>query len=230
MYKRQPFARLINNVEGGVVDLLRYAYASPANREPVSDSSKGYLRWPAGGLLVARVDGFQSAVILPPHVRHLSDIRISPEVAKTPQTIDRVLDLIRLSALWAGASLTGDPFAQYDRRAALRAMTMRIITILAGGRWAQLEEHGVHDDEYSFLQLQDGVGDDTYQRGLAAAIQQRIVGWLALEPAKRAEEFASVLAIYRHRTHVQPAEHRFAEFLLRLASDPSSLALSLIHI
>jgi hypothetical protein len=219
-----PFARLINNVERGAVELLRYAYASPANPEPVSDSSEERLRWPAGGLLLARVRGFQSAVILPPYVRHLGDIRILPYVANAPRTIDRVLKLIGLSALWAGASLTGHPFAQHDRRVALRALTMRLITTLAGGRWAQLEEHGLPDDEYSFRQLQEGVGDETYQKALAEAIQRRLVGWLAMEPAKRAEEFAGAVAIYRHRTRVQPTEHRFAEFLLRLASDPATLA------
>ena len=101
---------------------------------------------------------------------------------------------------------------------------MRLVAILAGGRWAQLEEHGLRDDQYSFRQLQEGVGDETYQKALAEAIQRRIVGWLALEPTKRAEEFAGAVAIYRHRTTVQRTEHRFAEFLLRLASDPATLA------
>ena len=179
-----PYARLVNNVESRAIELLRYAYASPANPEPVSDSSEERLRWPAGGLLLARVEGFQSAVILPPYVRHLGDIRISPYVANAPRTIDRMLELIRLSALWAGASLTGHPFAQHDRRVALRALTMRLVALLAGGRWAQLEEHGLPDDQYSFRQLQEGLGDETYQKALAEAIQRRIVGWIALEPPK----------------------------------------------
>jgi hypothetical protein len=39
-----PFARLINNVESGAIEVLRYSYASPANPEPVSNSSEERLR------------------------------------------------------------------------------------------------------------------------------------------------------------------------------------------
>jgi hypothetical protein len=83
---------------------------------------------------------------------------------------------------------------------------MRLIATLAGGRWAQLEEHGLPDDEYSFRQLKKGVGDDTYQKALAAAIQRRLVGWLVLDPTKRVQEFAAAMVIYRHRTTVQPTQ------------------------
>ena len=51
-----------------------------------------------------------------------------------------------------------------------------------------------------------------------------MVSWEALEPAKRAVEFAAVLGTNKNRTTVDRTQHRFAELLLRLASDPATLA------
>lgn len=100
---------------------------------------------------------------------------------------------------------------------------MRAVTAFSGGRWNHLEESGLRDDQYSFGKLLEGLRDDAYQKGLGEAIQRRVVGWMALEPMKRAEELAGVLAIYHHRTKVKRLDHRFTEFLLRLASDPATL-------
>ncbi len=218
-----PYARLINISESSSIEVTRYEFSSPAEAVPVAAVSETPYRWPAGGLLRAQINRFESSVIMPPHVRDLVDLRVSSHVADGPRTVEHVLSLVGLSALWMSASLSGDPFAHHDRRTALRALTSRVVSIPAGTRWAQLEERGARDDQFSFQQLQDTVGDETYQKALAAAIRRRVVSWQALEPTKRAEEFAAVLATFRHRTLVDRIEWHFAEFLLRLASEPATI-------
>jgi hypothetical protein len=218
-----PYARLINNTEGSSIEVTRYEFSSPATAVPLPPNSEAPYRWAAGGLLRARINNFESSVILPPFVRDLADLRVLSHVTDGARTCDHVLSLVGLSALWRSASLSGDPFAHHDRRTALRALTSRIVSIPAGTRWAQLEERGARDDQFSFQQLQDTVGDDTYQKALAAAIRRRLLSWQALEPAKRAEEFAAVLSTFKHRTLVDHAEWHFAEFLLRLASEPATI-------
>jgi hypothetical protein len=222
-----PYARLINNVDSGTTKLTRYEFVAPAEAIPVDSGAETSLRWPAGGLLRARVNDFEASVILPPHVRDLTDLRetrVVPQVAVGPRTPERVEQLIALSNVWTSASLPGDSFAHHERRAVLRTLTARLVSIMAGGRWAQLEERGARDNEFAFQRLKIGVGEEAYQQGIAEAIQRRVVGWEALEPGQRAVEFAAVLGTFKHRTAVERAGQRFAELLLRMASEPGTLA------
>lgn len=219
-----PHARLINNTESSSIEVTRYEFSSPAEAAPVAAASEAPYQWPTGGLLRARINNFESSVILPPHVRDLADLRASSHVPDGPRTVDHMLSLVGLSSLWTSASLSGDPFAHHDRRTALRALTSRIVSIPAGTRWAQLEERGARDDQFSFQRLQDSVGDEYYQKALAAAIRRQVASWQDLEPAKRAEEFAAVLSTFKRRTLVDRIEWHFGEFLLRLASEPATIA------
>jgi len=221
-----PYARLINNAESNSVEVDQYEFESPAKAVRVPTTPDLEIRWPAGGLLRARISDFEASVILPPHVRDLDDLRrtkVSPLVAAGSRTADQAYRLIRLSALWASASLPANPFADSERRAVLRAFTSHLVSMIAGARWSQLEEHGAREDEYSFQQLQTGVGEESYQEALAEAIHRRLLGWEVLEPTKRAEEFAAVLATFKHRTLVEHTDERFGEFLLRLASQPATI-------
>jgi hypothetical protein len=218
-----PFARLINNTEGIPLEVRRYDFASPAEAVPVDQLPGEPIRWSSGGLLRASIPDVEASVVLPPHIQHLTDLRVSSFVADKPRTPDQVLELIRLATLWTAASLSGDPFAQRDRRTALRAITSRIVSMICGTRWAQLEDRGSQSDEFAYVELQDGVGSDTYQQDLAQAISRRLLGWKSLDPAKRAEDFTAVLSAFNHRTKVARTEIHFAEFLLRLASEPASV-------
>lgn len=216
-------AWLIDNTDSGQAEVTRHGFATPAQAERVALDLDGRLRWPEGGLLRAGVREFESSVILPPHVRHPGDL-VTPRVPAGPRAAETVLNLTELAATWASASLPGDPFAQYERQAVLRAITSRLASDIAGARWVRIEEQGARGDEYSFRQLQRGVGEETYQRNLAAAIRGEIAGWQALNPHDRATEFAAVLSRFSHWTRVGTADWRFAEFLLRLASDPGTVA------
>jgi hypothetical protein len=224
--RQGPFARLINNAESSSIELEQYEFASPAQAVPMTPTPDAAVRWPAGGLLHARIGGVEASVILPPYVRDLDDLRrtrVSPQITAGSRTPDQAGRLIRLAALWASASLPADPFAENERRAVLRAFSSHLVSMIAGARWSQLEEHGAREDAYSFNQLRNGVGEESYQRALAEAIQRRVLGWEALEPGERAEEFAAVLAAFKNRTSVERTDVRFAEFLLRLASEPASI-------
>jgi len=217
---------LINNAESNSTELDQRAFVSPAEAVPMTATPDAVVRWPAGGLLRARISDFEASVIVPPYVRDLDDLRrtrVSPVIATTSRTLDQVSRLIQQAALWASASLPANPFAENERRAVLRAFTSHVVSMIAGARWAHLEEGGAREDAYSFQQLQKGVGEESYQQALAAAIQRRLLGWEVLEPAKRAEDFATVLATFKHRTLVERSDSRFAEFLLRLTSEPATI-------
>lgn len=222
-----PYARLVDNTDGSGAEATQYSFGSPANPEPLNPSPSELLRWPAGGLLRARANDFQALAILPPHVHgNLSDLREAlptPEVPAGPRTASQVLSLMDLCALWATAALPGDSFAEFERRVVLRTLTAGIVSVAAGSRWSQLERRGGQNDSYVFQDLRDGVGIEEYQRSIAEAISRRIGSWHALTPEKRADELGALLAQRAHRTHVNVDPGHVAEFLLRAASEPSSL-------
>ncbi len=224
-----PYARLVDNTEGNSAEVTRYAFASPATPEPVDPGGTALtmLRWPSGGLLRARANDCQALVIMPPHVHgdlgELREALATPEVPIGPRTATEMLSLMDLCAQWATASLPGDPFAEYERRSVLRALTAALVSVAAGSRWSHLEQRGKRSDSYVFQDLRDGVGMEDYQRGIADAISRRLASWHALDPEKRAHEFGSLLATFSYRTHVRDDAAWVAEFLLRAASDPSSL-------
>ena len=224
-----PYARLVDNTEGNSAEVTRFAFASPATPEPVDPGGTALtmLRWPAGGLLRARANDSQALVIMPPHVHgdlgELREALATPEVPIGPRTATEMLSLMDLCTQWATASLPGDPFAEYERRSVLRALTAALVSVAAGSRWSHLEQRGGRSDSYVFQDLRDGVGMEDYQRSIADAISRRLAGWHALVPEKRAHEFGAVLATLSYRTHVRDGAARVAEFLLRAASDPSSL-------
>lgn len=224
-----PYARLVDNTEGNSAEVTRFAFATPATPELVDPGGTALtmLHWPAGGLLRARTNDCQALVIMPPYVHgdlgELRETLATPEVPLGPRTATKMLSLMDMCAQWATASLPGDPFAGYERRSVLCALTAALVSVAAGSRWSHLEQRGRRDDSYVFQDLRDGVGMEDYQRRIADAISRRLAAWHALDPEKRAYEFGSVLATFSYRTHVRDNAARVAEFLLRAASDPSSL-------
>jgi len=222
-----PYAHLVDNTDSSAAEVTRYAFGSPATAESLDSALSEVLRWPAGGLLRARVDTFQALVIMPPHVHgDLSDLRdalAAPDIPSRPRSADEMLSLMDLCAQWATASLPGDPFAEFERRRVLQALTAGVVSVAAGSRWSQLERQGTRNDKFVFQELRVGVGTEDYQRGIAEAISRRLSAWDALDPGRRAQEFGSVLATFSHRTHVRDDAGRVGEFLLRAASEPSSL-------
>src|SRR5438046_3071063 len=58
---------------------------------------------------------------------------------------------------------------------------------------------------------------------LARALQAELHHWRTVAPVRRSERFADILIEHVHLPGVGRAEQRFAEFLLRLASDPASV-------
>jgi len=220
-------ARLIDNTERSQVQVARFSFTLPAAPEPVDLAEVSALRWPAGGLLQARASDYVTSIVLPPVVHGLTDLQrvaVHPSVPDGPPTREHLLSLVQLASLWSGASLTGDPFAHYARRAVLRGVTARLVSDAGGGRWAQLEDRGAHDDAYRVHELLAGVGSDPDQQRIAKAIGQRLGEWCELSPAKRVLQFALVLSAFKHLTQASPTDVRFSEFLLRAASEPGTLS------
>jgi hypothetical protein len=222
-----PFVRLIDNTDGTETKVDYCTFAAP-DRSTAVDLLAG-MRWrgPSGGLVSATAAATQASVILPPFVRDFSDLRTAsttPGLAAGTRSAEGVWRAVKLAGRWSEASLPADPFGGIRRTAVLRAITAHIAGLVGGDRWEHLEQRlfdGRRDPSPS--ELRDGVGEQRYQRELALDLSHRLDRLQTLQPEKRAAPLAFALHMNAPAAAVRPEETRFAEFLLRLASDPASL-------
>jgi hypothetical protein len=221
-----PFVRLINHMEGGI-DIYRYDFARPDHRVAIGISGDSSVRWPAGGLVTVSADSIRAGVILPPRVRNLDELRnmkVSPHLSDRPRVIGELQNLIQLAHLWAGASLPANPFAETQRVTVLRAITQHLCVLVGGSRWERAEHRFALDVRNASVSgLQEAVGDQAYQRELADDLGRQVGTFRALRPEDRAQPFSTVLSAHASRAGIRGDDPQFAEFLLRLASEPGSL-------
>lgn len=225
-----PTLRLINHVEDDQVSVARHDFALPAVPQRVSLEPREELRWADGGLFVASAGAISATAILPPLVRDLVELQrvfVVPHIATPPKSAEAVMGLITLAHAWATAATPGqqNPLALRGRSSVLTTITVSIAGLVAGQRWRRLEMALARGgDEVSASELESAVGEDGYQRTLASELSWTVRRWYELEPEQRGDEFAHVLARHARPAGVLSADHRLAEFLLRLASRPATLA------
>ena len=233
IHQGDPFARLINNTENGAVTLSLFAFSTPDQPAPIIPAADGCIREPAGGLLRAQADGFEAAVILPPKIRYLADFQraggIRPEAGTTRETGQRsdaaeeVRHLVDVARMWASAALPANPLAQHERRSVLRAVTSHIACLVSGHYWAHLEQRASGEVPATGV-LRHAVGTADYQMALAGLIAARLDAWAKEQPEPRAADLGSLIERHVPRARLGAGPARRAELLLRLASDPATIA------
>jgi hypothetical protein len=221
-----PFVRLIDNTDGSGTKIAYSTFGSPDRPSPVELATGTRGRWPAGGLLTATSTTGQSSVVAPPHVHDLEDLRgihATPRLVRGTRSVDGVRRLIELAHRWTTASLPADPFGAARRTAVLRAIAAEIAGLIGGDRWAHIERRLLGDHTPSTSQLRDAVGEQRYQRELALDLDHQVERLVTALPERRAASFALALRMYARPAGIRGEDARFAEFLLRLASEPASL-------
>jgi hypothetical protein len=219
------YVRLIDNTEGTSTEVEYYDFARP-DLPVLADIGEDHrVRAPSGGLVLARAGEYSAAVILPREVRSLADIDLSPRLGDRARSLPELMALLALARSWAGASLTANPIGEWGRYRVLSGITGELCALIGGGRWASIERRlaqaGVEPDP---SRLQAAVGEERYQARLAADLALHIHEWTAEAPEDRASAFAERLVRYAPWLMSGTDSRSMAEFLLRLASQPASLA------
>jgi hypothetical protein len=221
-----PFVRLIDNTDGSATRVEYWAFSAPDQPTTVEHPTGTPERRPGGGLLCATAATSQASVILPPVVHNLDDLRAAsapPKLAPGTRSPEGVWRVVNLAGRWTEASLPADPFGAIRRTTVLRAITAHIAGLVGGDRWERLEQRLLEGGrEPSTSELREGVGEQRY-RELALDLSHRVDRVRTLEPEKRGAPLAFALQMHAPDTRVRSEDTRFAEFVLRLASDPTSL-------
>ena len=228
-----PLVRLIDNTESGGIEVELFEFPSPDSPKVLALESGSLVHWAAGGLVIARTGATRSAVILPPRVRDLVDLRaagVTPQLTEVPRSFGSILRLCELAYFWASASLSADPFGDTRRIAVLRAITGYIAGLIGGRHWASIERRiGGDEERVDSSELQSAIGIEPYQEALAIDLFRRVDALHALSVAGRVHTFSRALATYARTAGVRHEDDGLAEFLLRLASEPASLAELPLH-
>jgi hypothetical protein len=221
-----PFVRLIDNTDGSETKIEYSAFAAPDKAVTVDLSDGMVGRWPGGGLVSATAGTTRASVILPPFVHDLNDLRIAntpPTLAPGTRSSEGVWRAISLASRWTEASLPADPFGGIFQTAVLRAITAHVASLVGGERWGRLERSLLDSgSEPSTSELREGIGEQRY-RELALDLSHRVDRLQTLAPEKRAAPLAFALQMHAPDARVRSEDKRFVEFLLRLASDPTTL-------
>jgi hypothetical protein len=131
--------------------------------------------------------------------------------------------LLELAERWSSASLPADPFGGIRRTVVLRAIAAHIAGVICGDRWQGLERRFLSGSEPAMNEFREAIGAERYQRELALDLSHQVERFEAIDLDKRAMKLAFALQMHARRAGVRAEEDRFAEFLLRLASEPATL-------
>jgi hypothetical protein len=220
-----PFIRLIDNTEERNVEVRLFEFATPDEHRLARLDERSILRWRAGGLALARAGQARAAAILPPTVRDLGDLRLEPRLRPATRSLRGVLALIELAELWGSASRPADPFAEHARFKVLRKLTTDVAALIGGLHWRAIERRfGAEERPLDQAALEAAVGGRPHQRALARDVARWVEPLGSAPLAERVASFATALALHARSDAYRSEDPRFAEFLLRLASAPESLA------
>jgi hypothetical protein len=203
-----------------------------------------------GGMYVARVGEFTAAVIIPPRVRGFADFRCEPRIEAGQRSVETILYAIGLARLWGEAKLPGDILSAIRQRSVLRAIARHIFFLVGGEKWATTEVR-VESKNNSYLihQLMLAVSRHREEIKIATALELECSALAAATNCEaKVERLASLLAsvglvrvFHRTTAGLSPRGKSsmtviapnvltktenpkwFAEFALRLASDPSGI-------
>ena len=206
--------------------MTRMGFEAPCAEEPVAAAESECEVPEAGGMYIAKGGRSTVAVIVPPVVRNLTDLRCAPRVdgrIRSPEGLSQLLGIVRL---WGEARLTGDFFAVSRQREVLRALSQHLFELICGENWARAEATW-RDEPHGTTRLQEAVS----RRRDEAAVGEILAREVADLVGHGCEERVQLLAKVATRFHLLPSGlpeaqvtvEWLSEFALRLASDPVNL-------
>lgn len=219
-----PYVSLVDNTDGVPVTITTYEFARPCEVSAWPPETAQQLHLSNGGLVVADAGSTRAAVILPPHVRRLQDLRSEPPHLPTiPRAAADIIRMIEFADLWGKAALPADPVGALRRTVVLRSFAETLTALVAGLRWSRSEGEYIRRGSGDPRVLSDAIGAVPYQRLLASGLAEKRGAFHAADVAGRVTALAALLSQHARPAGVDGIDRRLAEFLLRLTTEPGTL-------
>lgn len=234
----QHTARLIDDSgDSEVLALARYSFEMPAKEERLEPISSHAVP-PAGGLYVAQRRDFTSAVIVPPSVRTLSELRCVPAIHNSERSTESILRLVAVFRLWAQARMPGDLLSAMRQKTVLQSIVTEIFRLIGGDAWAR-GESSVGATSRTVSALASFVSRRREDLGFFTALETDLSVLAAADCNERVRRFTTLAQRWRlvptgiprlagsrppSGTSIEDSDAgSLIELALRLASNPASV-------
>jgi hypothetical protein len=180
---RQFNLTLLNDTDSNTAPLVEYSrFDTPADYLTLP-ASPTYSVPSAGGLYVAYyLDQYSAAIIAPPAVTGLQDLRCRPSIPPDQRSIDSVLRALHAVRPWGDARLPGDPITTKRQRDVIDAFATHIIQIIGGDHWIR-EESSTRQSSGAMDKLASAVSR-RHEEALFGAVINRDAHELAVATCK----------------------------------------------
>jgi len=189
-----------------------------------------------GGMYVARRGSEIAAVIVPPRLRVLHDLRqlaYSGQIRAVPANPTALRTQLSLLANWSRAKLPGQPLARAWRARVVQGIHAELMSAMAGRRWAERERQAMRDSRPDALDTLvreiDGPSPTATRQAREIASNSPRLAQLPME--HRVAALADLMASANmlagrawqpiQQRHGPAARSWAAEFYMRLATDPA---------
>lgn len=236
-----PLLKLHESADLGIDPVIRFVPFDGADTSSEIAATDDHLYWvSAGGLFTATLDGIEVGAVLPPQVKGLKDLKPRVRLSERRRTTADVEALLRTAASWTTARVPGNLVALMARDAVISAHETELGCLIGGRLWASLEQRLAAGQQVSASEWSDALAKPAdwqlFRRGVRAlagdSLDDPPVDALAalLGPGRSAHAASTRVIVSSGRSVNCPGAEfedggtRLAEFLLRLASDPGTLA------
>jgi len=179
-----------------------YAFEEPSIEEQLEFDSF-YRVADVGGLYVARQELLNAAIIIPPAVtiNRFSALRCIPRFGTPDRSIEAVINLISLAALWSNARLPGDPISSLRQLDILREFTRQVFRIIGGEKWYEVENL-YQDRKCKLIDLKENISRRSNEDGFALFLAKNYVSLVNATSINRIGQLASVAVKFLHLNSV----------------------------
>ena len=170
--------------------VVRMAFEAPIADEPL-EFAQAYEVPTAGGLYVARRGASSAAVIMPPTVRGLADLRCASHIDARERSAEAVLRAIAVARTWGSARLPGNLFSATRQRDVLQALAAHIFRLIGGDTWASVELSASSGSD-GFADLKRAISKRREEAGIGAALAIDCAALAAVTYEERVQRMASL--------------------------------------
>ena len=175
--------------------VVRAGFEAPMTEESL-ELAQEYEVPSAGGLYVARRRTSSAAVIIPPAVRTLSDLRGHPHIDVRERSADAILRAAAVARTWGSARLPGDLFAAARQRDVLRAVAAHVFRLMGGDRWAAAEL-SLGTGAQRLTDLKRAISRRREEAGIGAVLVKHCAELAVASCEERVQRFASLAERFR---------------------------------
>lgn len=223
-------------------EICQMAFETPCVKKILSRATE-YEIPDSGGMYVARIENNAAAIIVSPRVVHeLQDLGVDPKIENLQRSLSSVIQLLEIAGTWARARLSGGILSATRQQAVVSALLTEIFRLVCGDKWAEAETEVFNTNgPVNLKSLSHAVSSKLEDASMREYLIKNVESLAHDTLETRIHFLASLITQYHLLTlHAIPFSVNsdnnglkiaadsemgcamwFAEFSLRLASDPA---------